>query len=97
MSKLELTEIPIDKQAEDDAELVMLDPEVLEEIDPKQLQYQVTVLDEKLAQSKPNLAVVHEYRKKVCRQPLSISDISNPWCKVTSIIMASLFKSVLTR
>lgn len=55
----------------------MLEPEVLDEIDPKQLQYQVTVLDEKLAQSKPNLAVVHEYRKKVCRQLWSMSGIFN--------------------
>ncbi|KAK3856062.1 hypothetical protein Pcinc_037572 [Petrolisthes cinctipes] len=64
LSKLELTEIPLDKEEGDDAELVMLEPEVLDELDPKQLQYQVTVLEEKLAQSKPNLAVVHEYRKK---------------------------------
>ncbi|XP_042209674.1 structural maintenance of chromosomes protein 4-like [Homarus americanus] len=64
LNRLELTDIPINKGEEDEAELAVLGPEVLDELDPKQLQYQLTILEEKLAQSKPNLAVVHEYRKK---------------------------------
>lgn len=58
-------EIPIDKEEEDEAELAIHEPEALDQLDPKQLNYQLTLLEEKLAESKPNLAVVHEYRKKV--------------------------------
>nr|XP_045624012.1 structural maintenance of chromosomes protein 4-like [Procambarus clarkii] len=64
LNRLELTEIPIDKDGEDETELAIQPPEVLDKLDPKQLQYQLTMLEEKLSQSKPNLAVVHEYRKK---------------------------------
>ncbi|XP_068201013.1 structural maintenance of chromosomes protein 4 [Palaemon carinicauda] len=63
MSRLELSEIPLEKNNEE-GELVVLDEAALDEIDTKQLKYQITVLEEKLAQSKPNLAAVHEYRKK---------------------------------
>lgn len=62
---MELAEIPVDKDEEEETELVVLEPEALDELDPKQLQYQLTILEEKLAQSKPNLAVIQEYRKKV--------------------------------
>lgn len=62
---MELTEIPVEKDEEEEMELVVLEPEALDELDPKQLQYQLTILEEKLAQSKPNLAVIQEYRKKV--------------------------------
>lgn len=64
LNRLELMEIPIDKEEEDEAELAILEPEALRQLDPKQLNYQLTLLEEKLAESKPNLAVVHEYRKK---------------------------------
>lgn len=68
MGKLELTEIPFsDPDPEDDQDkqtLEMLEEAALDELDPKQLQYQLTMLQEKLAQSKPNLAVIQEYKKK---------------------------------
>ncbi|KAK7075166.1 Structural maintenance of chromosomes protein 4 [Halocaridina rubra] len=64
INRLELTEIPINKEAEDESELLMLEEEALDEIDMKQLEYQITILKEKLTHSKPNLAVVNEYRKK---------------------------------
>lgn len=64
LGRLELTEIPVEKDEEEEMELVVLEPEALDELDPKQLQYQLTILEEKLAQSKPNLAVIQEYRKK---------------------------------
>ncbi|XP_063882710.1 structural maintenance of chromosomes protein 4-like [Scylla paramamosain] len=64
ISRLELADIPINKEEEDNAELVTLEPDELKELDPKQLEYQVTVLQEKLQESKPNLAVIQEYRKK---------------------------------
>lgn len=67
MGKLDLTEIPFsepDPEEEDKMTLEMLEEAVLDELDPKQLQYQLTMLQEKLAQSKPNLAVIQEYKKK---------------------------------
>ncbi|MPC09379.1 Structural maintenance of chromosomes protein 4 [Portunus trituberculatus] len=64
ISRLELADIPINKEEDDVGELVTLDPEELKEVDPKQLEYQVTVLQERLQESKPNLAVIQEYRKK---------------------------------
>lgn len=64
INRLELAEIPINKEDEDNAELVMHEPEQLKEMDPKQLEYQITMLQEKLQESKPNLAVIQEYRKK---------------------------------
>ncbi|KAK8719874.1 hypothetical protein OTU49_013714, partial [Cherax quadricarinatus] len=64
MSQLELTEIPVDREEVDDAKLVVLEAEALDELDPKKLQYQLTILEEKLARSTPNLAVLQEYCKK---------------------------------
>ncbi|XP_066938729.1 structural maintenance of chromosomes protein 4 [Macrobrachium rosenbergii] len=63
MNRLELSEIPLEKDNEE-GELAVLDEAALDEIDIKQLKYQITVLEDKLAQSKPNLAAVQEYRKK---------------------------------
>lgn len=60
-----MAEIPINKEEEDNLELVTLEPEDLKKMDPKQLDYQITMLQEKLQESKPNLAVIQEYRKKV--------------------------------
>ena len=65
LNKLELTEIPLGKDNNEEGELVMLEEAALDEIDSKQLEYQITVLEDNLARSKPNLAAVHEYRKKV--------------------------------
>ncbi|KAB7502727.1 Structural maintenance of chromosomes protein 4 [Armadillidium nasatum] len=46
------------------ATLPEIDPEELLQIDLKTFHYQLTVLQEKLAQTKPNLSVLQEYRKK---------------------------------
>ena len=65
LSKLELQEIPFDRDTEDPVELNTLAEEELLKIDPKKLGHDLSVLEEKLALVKPNLAVLQEYRKKV--------------------------------
>lgn len=61
MSGLSLT--PID--GKEVGELTELTPDVLADIDKEGVQYEITVLEEKLAQIKPNMAAIAEYRKKV--------------------------------
>lgn len=61
MSSLSLT--PID--GKEVGELTELTPEALTDIDKEGVQYEITVLEEKLAQMKPNMAAIAEYRKKV--------------------------------
>lgn len=61
MSGLSLT--PID--GKEVGELTELTPESLTDIDKEGVQYEITVLEEKLAQMKPNMAAIAEYRKKV--------------------------------
>jgi hypothetical protein len=58
-----LTLTPID--GKDVGELTELSPEALVDIDKEGVQYEITVLEEKLAQMKPNMAAIAEYRKKV--------------------------------
>lgn len=65
INKLQLVEIPFNKEEEESNELATMEPEQLQELDPKQLEYQLTVLQDRLQESKPNLAVIQEYRKKV--------------------------------
>lgn len=65
MNKLQLVEIPFSKEDKESNELVTMEPEQLQELDLKQLEYQLTVLQDRLQESKPNLAVIQEYRKKV--------------------------------
>lgn len=65
INKLQLVEIPFNKEEEESSELATMEPEQLQELDPKQLEYQLTVLQDRLQESKPNLAVIQEYRKKV--------------------------------
>lgn len=65
INKLQLVEIPFNKEEEEGNELATMEPEQLQELDPKQLEYQLTVLQDRLQESKPNLAVIQEYRKKV--------------------------------
>lgn len=60
MSGLSLT--PID--GKEVGELTELTPEALTDIDKEGVQYEITVLEEKLAQMKPNMAAIAEYRKK---------------------------------
>lgn len=50
---------------QDDPTLPTLTPEDLEKIDKETVSYEITVLEEKLNQMKPNMAVIAEYRKKV--------------------------------
>ena len=61
MSGLSLT--PID--GKEVGELSEVSPEALRDIDKEGVQYEITVLEEKLAQMKPNMAAIAEYRKKV--------------------------------
>ena len=68
LAKLEIQEIPFDKEDEDPTELKTLEPEDLENVELKQLEYQLQLLEDKLAQAKPNLAVIHEYKKKVIKK-----------------------------
>ncbi|XP_076044466.1 structural maintenance of chromosomes 4-like protein gluon [Oratosquilla oratoria] len=63
MKKLELQDVPLDDE-EEPPQLATIPPEELEKIDPKQFDYELTVLEERLAVAKPNLAAIQEYRKK---------------------------------
>lgn len=57
------------RDSEEEVQLQEIDPEELLQIDLKSFHYQLTVLQEKLAQTKPNLSVLQEYRKKVIKEP----------------------------
>jgi len=61
LGKLALHEI----DGEEKQELVTCEPEELQAIVKEDTQYEITVLEEKLAQMKPNMAAIAEYRKKV--------------------------------
>ena len=50
---------------DDNAELEVFEKEKLEETDKEEEQYAITVLEEKKAQMKPNMAAIAEYKKKV--------------------------------
>ena len=50
---------------EDSTELEVFEKEKLEEIEKEEEQYAITVLEEKKAQMKPNMAAIAEYKKKV--------------------------------
>ena len=49
----------------DNVELEVFEEEKLEEADKEEEQYAITVLEEKKAQMKPNMAAIAEYKKKV--------------------------------
>ena len=61
LGKLKLHEIEV----EDKLELDIFEKEKLEEVDKEEEQYAITVLEEKKAQMKPNMAAIAEYKKKV--------------------------------
>lgn len=61
MSHLALTQI----DREEPEELPTIPPEELEQLDKESTLFQVSVLEEKLAKMKPNMAAIAEYRKKV--------------------------------
>ena len=54
---------PIDGQELE--ELVTVPKEELESINKEDIQYEITVCEEKLNSMKPNMAAIAEYRKKV--------------------------------
>jgi len=45
-----------------------LEAEQLEDVDKKEIEYQITILEEKMLQMKPNMAAIAEYRKKVGKE-----------------------------
>lgn len=49
-------------------EIAAIPDEELAELDKEAIQYEITVLEEKLAQMKPNMAAIAEYRKKVTKK-----------------------------
>ena len=57
----------LEDQEERNATLATLSEEQLANINTKDTQFAITVLEEQLAQMKPNMAAIAEYRKKVCR------------------------------
>lgn len=61
MGHLQLT--PIDGQ--EVGEITPIPDEELAEINHDEIKFQITVLEEKLTQMKPNMAAIAEYRKKV--------------------------------
>lgn len=60
IGNLQLT--PIDGQ--EVGEMTTIPDDELKELDKEAIQYEITVLEEKLAQMKPNMAAIAEYRKK---------------------------------
>ncbi|KAL3847105.1 hypothetical protein ACJMK2_018035 [Sinanodonta woodiana] len=60
LGQLSLT--PIDTKARE--EMPQISPEELSGLSKEDTQYEITVLEEKLAQMKPNMAAIAEYRKK---------------------------------
>ena len=42
-----------------------MEADTLTGVDKEDIQYEITVLEEKLAKMKPNMAAIAEYRKKV--------------------------------
>ena len=47
-------------------EVKELGEEELEELDKKAVEYEITVMEERLKQMTPNMAAIEEYRRKVC-------------------------------
>lgn len=62
LNALHLQEIPGEESV---GELMQLTKEELKEVDIKELQYKVSLLEDKLRASHPNLSVIQEYKHKV--------------------------------
>jgi hypothetical protein len=62
LNALHLQEIPGEECV---GELKQLTKEELKQLDIKELQYKVSLLEDKLRASHPNLAVIMEYKEKV--------------------------------
>ena len=52
-------------ETEEPEPLTQYEADVLREASKEEMAYEITVLEEKLAQMKPNMAAIAEYRKKV--------------------------------
>ncbi|XP_073255953.1 structural maintenance of chromosomes protein 4-like [Porites lutea] len=64
LSKLSLQPVSASADAEPEESLPTLTREELEGVDKETVMYEITVLEEKLQQMKPNMAAIAEYRKK---------------------------------
>lgn len=64
LSRLTLVSVSVTAEAESDEGLPTLSRSELEGIDKETVMYEITVLEEKLKQMKPNIAAIAEYRKK---------------------------------
>jgi hypothetical protein len=62
LNALHLQEIPGEEPL---GELPQLTKEELQEVDIRDLQYKVSLLEDKLRASHPNLSVIQEYKQKV--------------------------------
>jgi len=62
LNALHLQEIPGEEHV---GELPQLTYEEVKEVDIKELQYKVSLLEDKLRASHPNLSVIQEYKQKV--------------------------------
>lgn len=64
LSKLELQEIPLSKESEEQTTLEELTEEALQGLDVNKLEHELEMAEDQFAKSRPNLAVIQEYRKK---------------------------------
>ena len=64
LTGLKVTPLSRDSNTEDES-LPTLEAEELSALNKKDIQVEITVQEEKLAQMKPNMAAIAEYRKKV--------------------------------
>ena len=85
LNALHIQEIPGEEPV---GELPQLTKEELKEVDIRDLQYKVSLLEDKLRASHPNLSVIQEYKQKV------ISELWQFWSRHVAI--KSCDKLVLT-
>ena len=64
LAKLELQDVPLTKEGEEQSTLEEFNAETLVEFDLKKLESELEMKEEQISQSRPNLAVIQEYRKK---------------------------------
>ena len=79
-----MTPLSRDENPEEET-LPTLEAEELTALNKKDIQVEITVQEEKLAQMKPNMAAIAEYRKKVCI-PTSPSTVR--FMIITTIILS---------
>jgi len=76
LNALHLQEIPGEEPV---GELSQLTNEELKEVDIKELQYKVSLLEDKLRANHPNLSVIQEYRQKVIIGTMAILECHLQW------------------